>query len=48
MIRDGKSTALPISGPPTSHQIVSGDRVASGTLEVRLTKGLQVYSFTYG
>ncbi len=48
VIRDGKSTALPISGAPTSHQIVTGDRVTAGTLEVRLTKGLQVYSFTYG
>jgi cytochrome c biogenesis protein CcdA/thiol-disulfide isomerase/thioredoxin len=44
----GNSTTLPISGPPTSHQIVAGDRVAAGTLEVRPSKGLQVYSFTYG
>jgi cytochrome c biogenesis protein CcdA/thiol-disulfide isomerase/thioredoxin len=48
VIRDGKSTTLPISGPPTSHQIVSGERMAAGTLEVRLTQGLEVYSFTYG
>jgi cytochrome c biogenesis protein CcdA/thiol-disulfide isomerase/thioredoxin len=48
VIRDGKPTALPISGPPTSHQIVAGDQVASGTLEVRPSKGLQVFSFTYG
>lgn len=46
--RDGRSTALPISGPPTSHQIVAGDRPGTGTLEVRPGKGLQVYSFTYG
>ncbi|GFG96356.1 cytochrome c biogenesis protein DipZ [Mycobacterium timonense] len=46
--RDGRSTALPISGPPTSHQIVAGDRPDTGTLEVRPGKGLQVYSFTYG
>ena len=48
VIRDGKPTALSISGPPTSHQIVAGDQVASGTLEVRPSKGLQVFSFTYG
>ena len=46
--RDGKSTTLPIGGPPTSHQIAAGDRVADGTLEVRPSQGLQVFSFTYG
>jgi len=46
--RDGKSATLPVSGPPTSHQIVAGDRLAAGTLEVRPSQGLQVYSFTYG
>ncbi|AFS15004.1 MULTISPECIES: cytochrome c biogenesis protein CcdA [Mycobacterium avium complex (MAC)] len=46
--RDGRSTPLPISGPPTSHQIVAGDHPDTGTLEVRPGKGLQVYSFTYG
>ncbi|MBY0386939.1 MAG: cytochrome c biogenesis protein DipZ [Mycobacterium pseudokansasii] len=46
--RNGQTTTVPISGPPTSYQIVAGDRVESGTLEVRPGKGLQVYSFTYG
>ena len=46
--RDGRSVAVPISGPPTSHQIVSGDHSQSGSLEVRPDQGLQVYSFTYG
>ncbi|WP_099288108.1 cytochrome c biogenesis protein DipZ [Mycobacterium persicum] len=46
--RNDQTTTVPISGPPTSHQIVGGDRVQSDTLEVRPTKGLQVYSFTYG
>jgi hypothetical protein len=46
--RDGKSTTLPVAGPPTSHQIVAGDGVTPGTLEVRPSRGLQVYSFTYG
>lgn len=46
--RHGKSTTLPVSGPPTSHQIVVGDHVAPGTLEVRASTGLQMYSFTYG
>ncbi len=46
--RDGRSTTLPIGGPPTSHQIVSDDRPTSGTLEVRPSPGLQLFSFTYG
>ena len=46
--RDGRSVAVPVSGPPTSHRIVSGDHLQSGSLEVRPDQGLQVYSFTYG
>jgi cytochrome c biogenesis protein CcdA/thiol-disulfide isomerase/thioredoxin len=46
--RDGKTTTLPISGPPTAHQIVSGNELDRGLLDVRLSKGLQVFSFTYG
>jgi hypothetical protein len=46
--RDGKSTTVPISGPPTSHQIVAGDQAIPGTLEVRPGKGVQIFSFTYG
>jgi cytochrome c biogenesis protein CcdA/thiol-disulfide isomerase/thioredoxin len=46
--RNGETRAVPISGPPTSHQIVDGDQVARGELEVRLSKGLQAFSFTYG
>ncbi len=46
--RKGRTSLVPISGPPTAHQIVAGDQVAPGTLEVRLGKGLQLFSFTYG
>ena len=46
--RDGKPTAIPITGAPTSHQIVTGDKVARGTLQVHPSRGLQVFSFTYG
>src|SRR5262249_54601147 len=45
---NGKTTTVPIEGAPTSHQVVKGDRVTSGALEVRLSKGLQAFSFTYG
>ncbi|MDC8997307.1 cytochrome c biogenesis protein DipZ [Mycobacterium marinum] len=44
----GKSTTLRIGGAPTSHQIVAGDQVQRTTIEVHPSKGLQVYSFTYG
>jgi len=46
--RNGRASTVPITGAPTSHQIVAGDRVAPGQLEVRLSKGLQAFSFTYG
>jgi thiol-disulfide isomerase/thioredoxin len=46
--RDGKTTTVPVSGPPTSHQIVEAGDVARGSVDVRASKGLQVFSFTYG
>ncbi len=46
--RDGKTTTVPISGPPTSHEIVAANDVVRGPLDVGVSKGLQVFSFTYG
>lgn len=46
--RDGVKSTVPISGPPTLHQIVDGADVAQGRLEVSVPAGLQVFSFTYG
>ena len=46
--RDGKTTTVPISGPPTSHQIATGNDMARGLLDVHSSKGLQVFSFTFG
>lgn len=48
VLRDGRSTTLPISGSPTAHQVVTGDQVSDGTLEVGASQGLQLFSFTYG
>ncbi|MET0698839.1 MAG: cytochrome c biogenesis protein DipZ [Mycobacterium sp.] len=48
VVRDGKTQVIPISGPPTSHQIVAGDQSVRGNLEVRFNTGLQAFSFTYG
>jgi cytochrome c biogenesis protein CcdA/thiol-disulfide isomerase/thioredoxin len=46
--RAGKTTTLPISGPPTSHEIAANNDVARESLDVGVSKGLQVFSFTYG
>ena len=46
--RDGKTTTVPISGPPQSREIVADNEVKRGQVEVRLSKGLQAFSFTYG
>ncbi len=46
--RGDSTTSIPISGPPTLHQIVDDDSVQRGRLEVAVPRGLQVFSFTYG
>ena len=46
--RDGKSTVIPVSGSPNTHQIVADDATGVGHLDVSLGKGLQAFSFTYG
>jgi Thioredoxin like C-terminal domain len=46
--RDGKTTTVPISGPPTLHRIVAHDATQKDRLEVRVPEGIQVFSFTYG
>ncbi|MBB4134927.1 cytochrome c biogenesis protein DipZ [Gordonia humi] len=46
--RDGTTTTVPISGPPTLHRIVDKDDGGRGRVEVSPTPGLQVFSFTYG
>ncbi|HET6735194.1 cytochrome c biogenesis protein DipZ [Mycobacterium sp.] len=46
--RDGESKEMPVSGPPTLRQIVADDAISRGLVEVRLSTGLQAFSFTYG
>jgi len=46
--RDGETTRIPVSGPPNMRQVVADDTDGAGRIEVRLSKGLQAYSFTYG
>jgi cytochrome c biogenesis protein CcdA/thiol-disulfide isomerase/thioredoxin len=50
--RDGKTTTTPIGGAPTLHQIVGppnqDDNARRDQLDMRVSPGLQVFSFTFG
>jgi cytochrome c biogenesis protein CcdA/thiol-disulfide isomerase/thioredoxin len=49
--RGGRTTATPIGGPPTLHQIAGadpGDTARRDQLDMQVGKGLQVFSFTFG
>jgi thiol-disulfide isomerase/thioredoxin len=49
--RDQQTTTTAISGPPTLHQIAGGGSDATthrDQLDMRVSKGLQVFSFTFG
>jgi cytochrome c biogenesis protein CcdA/thiol-disulfide isomerase/thioredoxin len=46
--RNGKTTTMPVSGPPNMRRIASDPTADSGSLEVALSPGLQAFSFTYG
>lgn len=46
--QNGATRHIPISGPPTLHQIASSGRNERGRLQVTPSQGLQVFSFTYG
>ncbi len=46
--RDGKTTTTPIGGPPTLHRIVGDDTARRDQLDMRASKGLRVFSFTFG
>jgi cytochrome c biogenesis protein CcdA/thiol-disulfide isomerase/thioredoxin len=46
--RDGKTTTTPIGGAPTLHQIVADTDAHRDQLDMRVSPGLQVFSFTFG
>jgi cytochrome c biogenesis protein CcdA/thiol-disulfide isomerase/thioredoxin len=46
--RDGKTVTTQIGGPPTLHQIVTDDTAHRDRLDMQVSKGLQVFSFTFG
>jgi cytochrome c biogenesis protein CcdA/thiol-disulfide isomerase/thioredoxin len=45
---DGKTTTLPIDGPPQARQVAGGNDMIRGSLQVRPSQGVEVFSFTYG
>ena len=46
--RDGKTSVIPVSGPPNMRQIIADGNGGPGHVDVSLSKGLQAFSFTYG
>jgi thiol-disulfide isomerase/thioredoxin len=46
--RDGKTTTTPIGDAPTLHQIVGDDSAHRDQLDMQVSNGLQVFSFTFG
>lgn len=46
--RHGKTTTTPIGGAPTLHRIVADDTAHRDQLDMQVSKGLQVFSFTFG
>ncbi|BAX90831.1 cytochrome c biogenesis protein DipZ [Mycobacterium shigaense] len=46
--RAGNTTTTPIGGPPTLHQIVADPGAHRDQLDLQVSKGLQVFSFTFG
>ena len=46
--RDGKTATTEIGGPPTLHQIAAAPVAGRDQLDMRVSPGLQVFSFTFG
>lgn len=45
---DGKTRTITVSGTPQSYQLVKLGDTANGQLEVRVSEGVQAFSFTFG
>jgi cytochrome c biogenesis protein CcdA/thiol-disulfide isomerase/thioredoxin len=48
VVRDGRTTQLPVSGTPTLYKIVDDTEIRQGELDVKVPQGIQAYSFTFG
>jgi cytochrome c biogenesis protein CcdA/thiol-disulfide isomerase/thioredoxin len=46
--RDQQTTTMPVGGAPTLHQIVADGAAHRDQLDMQVSKGLQVFSFTFG
>lgn len=46
--RDGRTSTMPVDGPPNMRTVVANDDAGSGHVEIGLSPGLQAYSFTFG
>jgi hypothetical protein len=46
--RGGKTTTTEIGGAPTLHQIVADETAHRDQLDMQVSPGLQVFSFTFG
>ena len=47
-VQDGRTTTLTVSGAPNIYTVASNPTASSHTVEIRLSPGLQAYSFTFG
>jgi cytochrome c biogenesis protein CcdA/thiol-disulfide isomerase/thioredoxin len=45
---DGIETVIDVTGAPNSYRLIKGTELKSGTLEVRVSPGVEAYSFTFG
>ena len=46
--RNSDDGSVQIDGPPRARQIAGGNDVIRGSLQVRPSPGVEVFSFTYG
>jgi cytochrome c biogenesis protein CcdA/thiol-disulfide isomerase/thioredoxin len=44
----GTTTTTAVGGPPTLHQVVANPAAARGQLDLQVSPGLQLFSFTFG
>ncbi|MFU8946137.1 cytochrome c biogenesis protein DipZ [Mycetocola zhadangensis] len=45
---NGKTTTIPVTGTPTSYQLVETTSIEKGTLDVKVGPGVDAFSFTFG
>lgn len=46
--KDGKTSTLEVDGTPRSYQLLRSSGLDTGSLELKLSPGVQIYSFTFG